>query len=103
MNICTKCGKRYDYTDQGNLIRLGVFSNITRCPNCGQNHRSDYLSIMIITVAFGVLFYSFYLIYQSGFGDLYLRTRELLIASTGLVGIFFGFRSIKLVRVNETY
>ncbi|WP_156474875.1 hypothetical protein [Zhongshania aliphaticivorans] len=102
MDNCKGCGEKYDYTDRENLVSFGIVSNTTRCPNCGHEHRTDYLSAVIVAASFGLIVYALFLLISTGGGDIYKNTKELSILAIGVIGVFLGFKSIKLISSNET-
>jgi uncharacterized protein (DUF983 family) len=101
MDYCKGCGERYDYTDRGNLVSLGLLSNTTKCPNCGHKHRTDYISFTIVFISSSLIIYASYLLVKSGYEDLYRHRTELLLFAIGVIGVFLGLKSTRLVRVND--
>ena len=102
MNNCVSCDVKYDHTDKTNLVSRGMFTNVSKCPNCGCLHRTDYVSSFVILVSLGIVIFGIYLSIELGSVNLYKHEKELFIVALGVAGVFYGFKFTKLVAYKKT-
>ncbi|MGH1471133.1 MAG: hypothetical protein ACRBCS_08055 [Cellvibrionaceae bacterium] len=99
MDNCKRCNKKYDYTEKENCVSQGIFTVKTKCPHCGQIHRSDYLSNFVSAVSFMILISALASFLNITPISNLPQNVKLAMLIVGVIGIFTGLKITKVVAV----
>ena len=102
MDNCKNCDKKYDYTDKVNCVSKGVFIVTSKCPHCGQIHRTDFSSNLVLMTSFIILLSALVSFLNNTLISSLPQYAKLAMLAVGFIGIFTGFKMTRVVAIEQT-